>query len=53
MSDLYLYVAETDHPKGTKADIVVKVEITQEELTSLNSAFQVCSLYHSISEPAL
>ena len=32
MSELHLYVAETDHRKGTKADIVVKDEITQEEL---------------------
>lgn len=50
MSELHLYVAETDHPKGTKADIVVKDEITQEELASLNSAFRVCSLYHSITQ---
>lgn len=50
MENLHLYVAETDHPQGEKAEIVIKDEITQEELTQLNTAFQVCSLYHSITQ---
>lgn len=50
MGKLHLYVAETDHPQGAKAEIVIKDEITQEELTQLNTAFRVCSLYHSITQ---
>ena len=50
MSKLLLYVAETYHPQKTDADIVLKNEITQEELTQLNSAFRVCSIYHSITQ---
>lgn len=50
MNQLHLYVAETDHPQGAKAEIVIKDEITQEELTQLNTAFRVCSLYHSITQ---
>lgn len=50
MGKLHLYVAETDHPKGAKAEIVIKDEITQEEFTQLNTAFRVCSLYHSITQ---
>ena len=50
MENLQLYVAETDHPQRTKAEIVIKDEITQEELTQLNIAFRVCSLYHSITQ---
>ena len=50
MRKLHLYVAETDHPQGAKAEIVLKDEITQEELTQLNTAFRVCSLYHSITQ---
>ena len=50
MEKIHLYVAETDHPQGSKTDIVLKDEITQEELSQLNSAFRVCSLYHSITQ---
>lgn len=50
MGKLHLYVAETDNPHGTKAEIVIKDEITQEELAQLNTAFRVCSLYHSITQ---
>lgn len=50
MSSLKLYVAETYHPQETDADIVIKNEITQEELAQLNSAFRVCSFYHSITQ---
>lgn len=50
MSKLHLYVAETDHPQGAKSEIVIKDEITQEELTQLNTAFRVCSLYHGITQ---
>ena len=50
MSKLLLYVAETYHPQKTDADIVLKNEITQGELTQLNSAFRVCSIYHSITQ---
>lgn len=50
MGKLHFYVAETDHPQGAKAEIVIKDEITQEELTQLNAAFRVCSLYHSITQ---
>ena len=38
MSELHLYVAETDHPRETKADIVVKNEIAQEELKLFHNA---------------
>lgn len=50
MEKLHLFVAETDHPKGAEAEIVLKDEITQDELTQLNAAFRVCSLYHSITQ---
>lgn len=49
-SKLHLYVAETDTPENSKSDIVLKDEITQEELQQPNSAFRVCSLYHSITQ---
>ncbi|MBQ3058617.1 MAG: hypothetical protein IJD00_06675 [Clostridia bacterium] len=50
MDKLHLYVAETEHPPETESKIVIKDEITQEELTQLNAAFKVCSLYHSITQ---
>lgn len=50
MSNLYLYVAETDLPPNSESDIMIKDEITPEELSQLNSAFRVCSLYHSITQ---
>lgn len=50
MKNLHLYVAETDHPQEANAEIVIRGEITQEELTQLNVAFRVCSLYHSITQ---
>jgi len=50
MNKLHLYVAETEHPPGTESKIVIKDEITQDELTQLNTAFRVCSLYHSITQ---
>lgn len=50
MDKLHLYVAETDCAQGSEAEIVLKDEITPEELTYLNNAFRVCSLYHSITQ---
>lgn len=50
MSNLKLYVAEISHPEETNADIVIKNEITQEELAQLNSSFRVCSIYHCITQ---
>lgn len=50
MDQLHLYVAETYLPKDSEAEIEIKEEIKQEELTQLNTAFSVCSLYHSITQ---
>lgn len=50
MNKLYLYVAETDYPDAAEQTIVIKNEISQEELSQLNDAFKVCSLYHSITQ---
>lgn len=50
MGNLHLYVAETNHPQGTNAEIVIRDEITQEELTQLNAAFMICGLYNSITQ---
>lgn len=50
MSKLYLYVAETNYPQKDKSDIVIKNEISQAELTQLNDAFSICSIYHSITQ---
>ena len=50
MNELFLYVSETDLPQNADAEIVIKQEITQDELTQLNAAFRICSLYHSITQ---
>lgn len=50
MANFHLYVGETHHPENAESDIIIKNEITQEELKQLNSAFRVCSLYHSITQ---
>ena len=50
MNELFLYVAETALPQNANAEIVVKQEITQDELTQSNAAFHICSLYHSITQ---
>ena len=50
MSKLNLYVAETCNSKKSNPIIEIKDEITQTELDKLNSAFSVCSLYHSITQ---
>ena len=50
MKQLKLYVAETYHENKNDSSIIIKDEITQEELSALNSAFTVCSLYHSITQ---
>lgn len=50
MGNSKLFVVETYQPNQTDASIIVKGEITQEELTTLNSAFEICSLYLSITQ---
>ena len=50
MEKIKLFVAETYHSDKSDSSIVIKDEITQDELTMLNSAFAVCSLYHSITQ---
>ena len=50
MDKVSLYVAETIVNKEAEAGIVIKEEISQEELDWLNSAFQICSAYHSITQ---
>lgn len=47
---MYLYVAETVGTHDLNKGIVIKQEITQKELTQLNSAFRVCSIYNSITQ---
>ena len=49
MDKLHLFVAETYHTDKSDSSIIIKDEITQEELALLNSAFAVCSLYHSVT----
>lgn len=50
MEELHLFVAETAAVEGADPSFVLKDEITQEELELLNSAFRVCSYYHSITQ---
>ena len=50
MEGLHLFVAETVAVEGADPTIVLKDEITQDELELLNSAFHVCSYYHSITQ---
>ncbi|MDD3138477.1 MAG: hypothetical protein PHX08_05850 [Lachnospiraceae bacterium] len=47
---MYFYVAETSNPKSDDTFLKIKNEITEAELEILNSAFRVCSLYHSITQ---
>ena len=47
---MYLYVAETSQDEKTDVKIEVKKEITKEALEYLNSAFFMCSIYHSIEQ---
>ena len=50
MEKIKLFVAETYHSDKSEPSIVIKDELTQDELAMLNSAFAVCSLYHSITQ---
>lgn len=50
MDKLHLFVAETYNSDEANSSIIIKEEITQDELKMLNSAFTVCSLYHSITQ---
>ncbi|MBR6517862.1 MAG: hypothetical protein IKT40_13600 [Bacilli bacterium] len=50
MKNIKFYVAETYNPDKSSPSMEIKKEITLDELEMLNSAFMICSLYHSITQ---
>lgn len=50
MNKIRLYVGEIDNSQESETGITIKKEISQEDLTELNTAFEICSLYNSITQ---
>lgn len=47
---MHIFVTETSKPESDVLDVNIKEEISSDELESLNSAFFVTGIYHSITQ---